>query len=221
MNNSQRSGAGGTIGIIVVIIAAIAALVASYKLMPSLFKVLLWVVIGIAVLVIVLVVVLVIAANKSNDKDERTAVGGASDKLNDEQNDVIKGARSQLMELRRTIMKIQNMDIRRPANDVCSRLDKILHTLREQPDEISGARQCLNYYMPTLKKVLDHFLDLDRKGQMTDEISSKTQAFLGDVNEALDKMYNSLFDDDKLNMEVEMEAMTIAIKRDGLLEDKN
>ena len=35
----------------------------------------------------------------------------------------------------------------------------------------------------------------------------------------MDKQYANLFEDDKLDMSVEMEAMTLACKRDGLIED--
>jgi hypothetical protein len=34
----------------------------------------------------------------------------------------------------------------------------------------------------------------------------------------MEKQYNSLFDDDKLDLTVDMEALTLACKRDGLLE---
>ena len=38
---------------------------------------------------------------------------------------------------------------------------------------------------------------------------------------AMEKQYNGLFDDDKLDLSVDMEALTLACKRDGLLEDEN
>lgn len=38
----------------------------------------------------------------------------------------------------------------------------------------------------------------------------------------MEKQYDSLFDDDKLDLTVDMEALTLACKRDGLLdEDEN
>ena len=219
MNNSQRpGGGGGIIGIIVLIVVAVGGLIASYKLIPALFKVLIWVVIGVVILVIALIVLLVILANKSGkDRDERTAVGGASDKLDDSQNEIIANARKELMDLRRVVLRIRQVPIRTAANGVCGQLDKILQTLREKPEKINDSRQCLNYYIPTLRDVLSHFEDLDKKGQMTETITEKTKSFLADVDTALQKQYSNLFESDKLDMEVDMEAMKIAIKRDGLL----
>jgi len=37
----------------------------------------------------------------------------------------------------------------------------------------------------------------------------------------MENLYEGLFDNDKLNVTVDMEAMTIAIKRDGLLDDED
>lgn len=217
MNDSRNVG-GGAIGVLVVIIAAVAGLIVSFKLAPALFWILLWVVIGIVVLLIGLIVVLVIVANKSSgEKDERTAAGIFGDNLDEEQKAIIVDARKKLMEVRRAIAKIHAAEVRSSANDVCAQLDKITKTLQEKPEKIKSTRQCLNYYIPTLKDVLAHFADLEKKEQMSEEMTGKTTAFLKNVNTALEKQYDGLFDADKLDMEVDMEAMQIAIKRDGLL----
>jgi len=36
----------------------------------------------------------------------------------------------------------------------------------------------------------------------------------------MEKQYSSLFDDDKLDLTVDMEALTLACKRDGLLDEE-
>ena len=54
---------------------------------------------------------------------------------------------------------------------------------------------------------------------LTEEINRKVTDYLVDIREALQKLNTKLFDNDKLDMSVEMEAMTIAFKRDGLLDD--
>ena len=216
MNNSGNSGSGGgIIGIIAVLVVGVGGLFAAHSFAPALFKILIWVVIGVVVLLIGLIVLIIVLANKSGKyKDEKTSVNG---KLTDEQSGVITTSRQEVMELRRVIMQIHVMPIRLSANEACALLDKILKTLKEQPDEIKNARQCLNYYIPTLKNVMSHFRELESKGQMNDDMQKKTESFLSDVKSALQKQYDNLFDNEKLNMEVDMEAMTIAIKRDGLL----
>ena len=212
------SGRGGGILLLIVTILAAAGLVVSYIFKPNLFKILLWVAIAAVVIVIIIAVLLIYVANKNGaEKDENTAVGGNSANLNEEQNQILADARKELMGLRRVIMRIRAIDVRTPANEVCGQLDSIIQTLREKPEKIVDTRQCLNYYIPTIKGVLTHFEDLDKKGQLGQETKEKTKAFLKDAGSALTKQYNNLFEKDRLDMEVEMEAMTIGLKRDGLL----
>lgn len=215
--NGAGKGGGGIILLIVTILAA-AGLVVSYILKPSLFKILIWVAIAAVVIVIIISVLLIYVANKSGgEKDENTAVGGVNENLSEEQNQILADARKELMGLRRVIMKIRGADVRGQANDVCGQLDSIIQTLREKPEKITDTRQCLNYYIPTIKGVLTRYEDLDKKAQLEDSTKEKMMSFLKDASSALTKQYNNLFEKDRLDMEVEMEAMTIGLKRDGLL----
>jgi hypothetical protein len=102
---------------------------------------------------------------------------------------------------------------------VCGSIDRLLQGLREKPGKIAGSRQCLNYYLPTLKEVMFNYKNLEDKNQLADEMTVKAITFLGDVDSALGRHYDNLYDEDKLIMEVDMEAMTIDLKRNGLLED--
>ena len=221
MKGSGSSGGGGAIGIIIAIIAGIGGLVLVHKLVPSLFYIFLWGIIILVILIIATIILVVVLANKSGkEKDESTAAGftTVSEDLTDEQRQILIEARQKLMELRRAISQIYVIDVRTAANEVCGVLDKILQTLKEKPDQIRNSRQCLNYYIPTLKDVLTHFKQLESKNQLDPLMKGKTLNFLKDVKAALEKYYNSLYEDEKLDMEVDMEAMTIAIKREGLLE---
>ena len=114
-------------------------------------------------------------------------------------------------------MHIHVMDVRNGANKVCACLDKILLALKDKPEKIKDMRQCLNYYIPTIHDVLGNFRNLESKGQIEPQMQEKAVKFLEDVKVALDNKYDNLFNDDKLDMEVDMDAMTIALKRDGLL----
>ena len=206
-------GAGGIIGFIIALAVRGGGLFAARRWVPALFPVMLWIIIGLLVLFIGLIVLLVVLAVKSGKKNP-TDVGA---KLNEEQSEELKEARAGLMNIRRVNMRIHVMDVRNGANQVCASLDKILLALKEKPEKIRDMRQCLNYYIPTLHDVLGNFRDLEAKGQTTPEMQEKATRFLGDVKVALDNKYDSLFNDDKLDMEVDMDAMTLALKRDGLL----
>ena len=50
------------------------------------------------------------------------------------------------------------------------------------------------------------------------EMTKKVSAYLTDVKAALAKQHTALYSDDVLDMTVDIEAMTAAAKREGLLE---
>ena len=59
------------------------------------------------------------------------------------------------------------------------------------------------------------------QGRVVDsEMTDKVLYYLQDIHVALEKQYQNLFEDDLLDLTVEMEAMTMACKRDGLLTDR-
>lgn len=137
--------------------------------------------------------------------------------LTDSERDALEKSGRVLEELRVGVDEVEDGEVKAAAEDVCRRIERILKTLRKQPDEISNARQCLTYYLPTLRDVIARYLTLESAGTLSDGMVEKTLKFLGQVREAMDKQYESLFDNEALDLSVDMEAMRIALKRDGLL----
>ena len=168
---------------------------------------------GIAVVAVVVIVALVIffAFRKSDAKEEENAKAKDNAQL-------AKG-RSSLMELRNIGMRIKNAEVRKLNDEICKTVDKILSTLKKQPEDIKKLRQFFNYYLPTLTNILKKFVAIEESGVPAENIVHSTINCLGDIKKATEKQYAALFDNDMLDMSVEMEALTVACKRDGLLTD--
>ena len=179
---------------------------------------------GIAVAVIVaLIVIGIILAVKagSDDAKKKKAVNvKTGSNLDAEQTEVIRKAREQLLELRRLTMRIKNRGVHSKANEICGVADKIIQTLKQKPDKINSVRQFLNYYLPTLGEIISKYKRIEESGVPLEETTEKVQSYLNDIKRAMDKQYESLFADDILDMSVEMEAMKMAVKRDGLISDE-
>lgn len=131
----------------------------------------------------------------------------------------LRAGRENLMNLRRIIVKINNPQVRALANEICSVMEKILTTLKTKPEQIGDVRQFLNYYMPTLREILSKYEMIEESGVASGDMTAKVSTYLHQIKQAMDKQYENLFEDDKLDLTVEMEAMTMACKQDGLLED--
>ena len=216
MRKNSSSGIGG----LILAVACVAVLLLTRSSHPGLFSGLLGIILVSAVLIILLVGVVLFFAFRGTAKDakEKQLRDGAS-ALTEEQTAALNKGRADLMELRRQIMKVSNPDIRSRCNEICAVIDKILVTLREKPKKIQSVRQFFNYYVPTLGEIVSKYERIERSGVEAAGMADKVKSYLDQIRRAMDKQYANLFEDDKLDMSVEMEAMTLACKRDGLIED--
>lgn len=210
MKDSKLSGIGG----ILCLAGAIALFLFLRRFFPVLSTVFL-VIAGIALLLVILLVVLVIVFSRQKPEEKESAKALA------DVNAVLSKGRSNLMELRRLEMRVKDSRIRRLSEEICRIIDRILRTLKEQPEDIPAVRQFLNYYLPTLGSILLKYVRLEESGVPVAEITENTISCLGDIKAAMERQYANLFENDMLDLSVEMEALTLACKRDGLLTDED
>lgn len=141
-------------------------------------------------------------------------------KLSPEQEEILKKGRSNLSQLRIMAMRVRSTPIRTKATAICGSVEKILNVLREKPESIPAVRQFLNYYLPTLGEIITKYERVERSGVDMQDMTAKVSEYLDKIAAAMDKQYENLFQSDFLDMTVEMEAMTMACKRDGLLTEE-
>jgi len=180
------------------------------RFFPSLATILLWIA-GLAAAAILILIALVIYFSVTGNKEKNNPDSPAA---------VLSKARADLMELRRTQVKIRNREIMSLCREITDTGDRILSVLKQKPQSVSDARQFLNYYLPTLGKIIRSYVHLEESGSLTEELKNSTVTHLGEIRKAMEKQYSSLFDDDKLDLTVDMEALTLACKRDGLLDEE-
>ena len=208
MKNQKSSGISG----ILCLIGAIVLFLFLRHFFPALSTVFL-VIVGIILLLVILLVVLVIVFSKRKPTEKEGA------KAATDANAILSKGRSHLMELRRLEMRVKDRRIRTLSEEICRCIDRILRTLKEQPEDIPAVRQFFNYYLPTLGSILLKYVRLEESGVPAAQITENTVSCLNDIRSAMEKQYANLFEDDMLDLSVEMEALTITCKRDGLLDD--
>ena len=218
----KRSGGGVLFGLIV-IVAAIALLFFVHHALPGLFKLLLGIGLFIIALFVALIVVIIVAARKGTKKMAEKSQQAAAKTVNKsgltpEQASVINKGRSDLVAIRMVNSRIRNPEIKKAMANVGATAEKILVALKEKPETIKSARQFTNYYLPTLRAVLEKYQRIEQSGVDQEGAGERVVKYLADVQKALDKQYTNLFYNDKFDLAVDMDAMTIALKRDGLID---
>lgn len=197
---------GGLLGLIGVVVLFLI----TKRFFPSLSTVLL-VIGGIALACIAALVVLVVffafrkPQKPAAEKDAEDAVS------------VLAKGRSHLLELRQPALRVRDQEIRTSSERVCQVIQKILDTLKEQPEDIPKARQLFSYYLPTLGGILRRFLRLEQSGVPAVDTTDKVNSCLNSIQAAMEKLYASLFDNDQLDLTVEMEVLKQMCRQNGLL----
>ncbi len=209
MKNGKSSGVLGLIGL--------GGCIALYLVLRQSFprlSTLLLVVLGIIALMILAIVVVVIVFAFKKPKAEPGKPTSA-----DVTSALSKG-RGELMEIRRTAMYIRDSQIKTRSEEICAAADRILKTLKEQPENIPDVRRFFNYYLPTLNKILSKYRQLEESGVLSQETRDTTVGCLGNIKTAMDKQYENLFSDDVMDITAEMEVMNHILRGEGLLEEE-
>ena len=206
MGENRFSGILGVLGIIGCIVA--------YLILKNIFPALaLALLVGcilcVVLIIVVIAAVIVMAFKKPAEKE--------GDQTRREITSLQKEGRAKLIELRRIGMQIRHQTIRKENDEICEAANKILGELKDHQESLSEVRRFLNYYLPTLGKILKNYDKLENKGVVEEEITQNTIKCLSDIKSAMEKQYQNLFEKYVLDMTIEMEALTLACKRDGLI----
>ena len=170
--------------------------------------------VGLAVAALV-VAMIVYSLNGGSRSGEKVS----TENLTPDQAVLITNGKARVVSIRGALGRIKNTEIRDYGYSICRTCDKIFKALVEQPKSITAARQFLTYYLPTISLVLEKYEKVEKSGTDTGRMTERVISYLKDIDKALDNFYNKLYEDEKLDLTVEMEAMTMAVKRDGLITD--
>lgn len=205
-NRSQFSWMGG------LLVCAVLFFVGR-SFFPSILKTILTIAaIGMLIIVAVIAVFVIRALQKSNTPEA---------KQKKERDAILAKGRSHLVQLRSMAMTIKSEQVRSISNEVCEAVDGILKTLKSQPEDIPAVRQFFNYYLPTMGNILTKFVKVEQSGVPMRDMEKNAVSCLTDIRTAMERQYANLFEDDMLDLSVEMEALSIAVRRDGLLPDES
>lgn len=203
-NRSRFTWIGGLLG-------CAALLLLGRSFFPSILRIILTVAaIGLLVIVAIIAVFVIRAIQKSNTPE-------AAAKR--EQDGILAKGRNHLMKLRSMTMSIKDEQVRTISGQICATVDSILKTLKSQPEDIPTVRQFFNYYLPTMGSILTRFVKVEQSGVPMEDITANAISCLTDINTAMERQYKNLFDNDVLDLSVEMEALALACRRDGLIPD--
>ncbi len=137
---------------------------------------------------------------------------------------VITEGNRALSEMGRLYMSIQDPEVRQKINEIMRITDKITQDAISDPSDIPQIKKFMNYYLPTTIKLLnayDRMSALGVQGENVDKSMKSINDMLDQAIEAYKKRLDSLFENQALDIETDIEVMNTMLAREGLSGDKD
>ncbi len=127
------------------------------------------------------------------------------------------------------IRHIHESNERIPGEEITAKLNqmervvaRIFDVVRAHPEVASDLDKLMSYYLPTTKKLLDAYQELDRQpvaGQNISATKHEIEEAVDTLNVAFEKLLDSLFEDKAWDISSDISVLHTVLAQDGLKED--
>lgn len=132
---------------------------------------------------------------------------------------VVEEGRAAIKEMGRLYASIQSGEVRSRINELMRISDKIVQDAVDDPSDVPEIRRFLDYYLPTVIKLLHAYDRMSGQGIDGDNLSrgmSSIEEMLDTAVDAFKKQLDGLFEDQALDIETDIEVMNRMLEREGL-----
>ena len=101
-------------------------------------------------------------------------------------------------------------------------LDAIRHAVNTDPGRVESLNKFVDYYTPTTIKLIERYLQFESSSVITEAIRKTMDDILRSLDKVIDgyeKLLDTLYKDDLLDLNAEMNVMETVMKQDGLIEE--
>ena len=137
---------------------------------------------------------------------------------------IVEEGNKALAEMGRLYMSIKDDEVRGKINEIMRVTDKIVQDAINDPSDIPQIKKFMNYYLPTTIKLLNAYDRMSAQGiegENLDKSMKSINEMLDDAIEAYKKMLDSLFANQALDIETEIDVMNTMLAREGLTGEKD
>ncbi|MBO5496812.1 MAG: 5-bromo-4-chloroindolyl phosphate hydrolysis family protein [Oscillospiraceae bacterium] len=163
-------------------------------------------------------------ARKQEQQRPTTVTAAQKKSYGPEVDPIIQEGNRALSEMGRLYMSIKDVEVRKKINELMRITDKITQDAIEDPSDIPQIRKFMNYYLPTTIKLLNAYDRMSAQGIEGENLDKS----MANINEMLDaaivaykKRLDSLFENQALDIETDIEVMNTMLAREGLSGNKD
>lgn len=132
---------------------------------------------------------------------------------------IIKDGKEKIEKIRDIGREIKNKDVSISIEKICKVMDAIFDNFEKNPNDIKLARKFLDYYLDTVKRIVELYYELSGKEVYTDkerEILEKAEGILNQIETIFQKQLGKLQEGDYLDLETELEVLETTMKMEGI-----
>ncbi|MCQ2405729.1 MAG: 5-bromo-4-chloroindolyl phosphate hydrolysis family protein [Oscillospiraceae bacterium] len=132
--------------------------------------------------------------------------------------EIVKEGRTAQAELGRLYASIPELSVKRKVRDIMEITDKIVQDAKEDPDDVRQIGKFFDYYLPTTIKLLNAYDRMGAQGIAGETIDGTMKSIEEMLDTALDsyrKLLDSLFENQALDIETDIQVMNTLLKREG------
>lgn len=137
---------------------------------------------------------------------------------------IVEEGNRALSEMGRLYMSIKDDSVRSKINEIMRITDKIMQDAIEDPSDIPQIKKFFRYYLPTTIKLLNAYDRMGSQGiegENIDKSMKNINDMLDVAIEAYKKRLDSLFENQALDIETDIDVMNQMLSREGLTNEKD
>jgi 5-bromo-4-chloroindolyl phosphate hydrolysis protein len=130
----------------------------------------------------------------------------------------VKEGSERLRNIRSQTRLIADNKIAGKIQDICKTGLDIYDYIQKNPDDLTKAKQFINYYLDTTEKIVNKYVELVSKKERSSEIDaaiSNVENVLDSIKETYSKQLHNLLEDDLLDLNTEIKVLEKTIKLEG------
>lgn len=113
---------------------------------------------------------------------------------------------------------ISNENVRKSVKRLETTTRRMMQDAEADPNDVAAIQKFFNKYMPTTRKLVRTYAELSQFKATSGNISKSTkniETMLRDIADAFDKKFVSLYDNNLMDIESDMDVMRTLMNRDG------
>jgi 5-bromo-4-chloroindolyl phosphate hydrolysis protein len=135
---------------------------------------------------------------------------------------IIKQSNAQLQEICRNYYKLKDPEMQKELDAISNQFRQIFKIIKEDPKDIKNARRYMNTTFLSLSTIVNQSVQLFQVPNLSDEAKASlknAKEGMRMIREATDKQINKFYENNILDLDVELAVLKKSLSARGLLEE--